>query len=209
MNDTNRALNRVLLAIVALAALTVSAAAVLLVAVPTAPALWAAIARQVVRTSDRAFGASLGPGVGLSAAALIALGVAVVFVLLLVAFIVRQGRGATSTVVTVGTDAGSAEIDVAVPAALLADRLSAVPGVAAANVSAYRVRTTPAVKVTVRCRRGASPRLIADALDEAVGRLHGALGVPLPVFAQLVGGFRARLRPAVRVDTSTSATRPS
>lgn len=49
----------------------------------------------------------------------------------------------------------------------------------------------------------------AVTVEEAVGLLDTALGVRLPVFAQLVGGFRARLRPAVRIETSTRATRPT
>lgn len=209
MNDTNRTLNRVLLAVVGLAALAASAAAMLLLTVPSAQHSWANAAHGTVTSVDRAFGRPLWPGSTVSGAALIALGAAVVFALLLIAFALRQGHGTTSTVVTVRTDDGSAEIDAAVPAALLLDRLRDVAGVASVGVSAYRVRRTPALKVTVRCRRGASPRLIADALDDAVERLHAHLGAPIPVFAQLVGGFRARLRSAVRVDTSTSATRPS
>ena len=209
MNDTNRALNRILLLIVGVAALAASAVAVLLLTVPSAGRSWAGTAHRVVTAADNAFGSPLWPGTTVSGAAVLAVAAAVVFALLLVVFILRQGHGATSTIATIHTDDGSAEIDTAVPAALLEDRLSRVTGVASVGVAAYRVRRTRALKVTVRCRRGASPRQIADALDDAVERLHAALGVPIPVFAQLVGGFRARLRSAVRVDTSTSAARPS
>lgn len=209
MNDTNRALNRVLLAVVGLAALAASASAVLLLTVPSAAHAWASAAHGSVASADRAFGSPLWRGSTVSGAALIALGAAVVFALLLIVFALRQGHGTTSTIATIRTDDGSAEIDTAVPAALLVDRLHGVAGVASVGVSAYRVHRTPALKVTVRCRRGASPRLIADALDDAVERLHAHLGTPIPVFAQLIGGFRARLRSAVRVDTSTSAARPS
>ena len=209
MNSTNRALNRLLLAITGLASLLAAAAAVLLLAVPGAASVWSRTAGNAVTTADAAFGRPLWPGTTVSAAAAVSLLAALVFVVLLLAFILRQGHGGTSTVATVGTPDGAVEIDTAIPAALIADRLDSVPGVDGVTVSAYRVRGTPALKITVRCRRGASPRTVADALDDAVSRLHDALGTPLPVYAQLVGGFRARLRAPARVDSSTSAARPS
>lgn len=209
MNNSNRALNRILLAIVGLAGLAASAAAVALLVVPGFAAGWMTAGREIVRTADTLFGTPLWAGTTVSLAAAIGLALALVFVLLLVAFVLRQGRGGTSTVLTLHGDDGSIEVDAAVPSALLDDRLSGVPGVAGVSVSAYRVRAQPVLKVTVRCRRGASARIVADALDDAVVRMQEALGAPVPVFAQLVGGFRARLAPAVRVDTSTSTVRSS
>ena len=209
MNSSNRALNRVLLAIVGVAALAASAATVAVLLVPGFAARWTAAARQVLRTADDVFGLPLWPGTTVSLAAAIGLALALVFVSLLLAFILRQGRGATSTVVALHGENGAVEVDTAVPSALLDDRLSGVPGVAGVSVSAYRVHGQPVLKVTVRCRRGAAARTIADALDDAVVQVQEALGTPLPVFAQLVGGFRARLAPPVRVDTSTSTVRSS
>ncbi|TDP98579.1 MULTISPECIES: hypothetical protein [unclassified Leifsonia] len=209
MNDTNRVINRLLLAVTGIALLAVAGLAVALIAVPDAGRLWRGIGRSATTAADGVFGVRLWPGTTLSLAALIALAVAALFVILLIVQVVRAGHGATSTVLTLSTPDGSVELDAAVPAALLTEQLKPVPGVAGVAVSAYRVRRTPALKVTVRCRRGASPREVADAVDEAVALLDSALGTTLPVFAQLVGGFRSRLQAATRVDTSTSAARPS
>lgn len=211
MNATNRALNRIVIGVVGLAALAAATGAVLLLVDPAFGRGWSDAGRRALAIADRLFAAPLWAGTTVSGAALLGLLAAAVFVLLLAAFVLRQGRGATSTVVTALTDDGAVEIDTAVTAALLAHRLDSVPGVAGTAVSAYRVRRSPALKVTVRCRRGASPRTIVDALDAATAELHTALGTPLPVFAQLVGGVRARTGRAVRVDTtpSTSAARPS
>lgn len=209
MNDTNRVINRLLLAATGIAALAVAGLAIALLVLPDAGRIWRQSGRSATTFADDVFGPDLWPGITLSLAALVALAVAALFVALLIAMIVRAGRGATSTVLTVQTPSGSVELDAAVPAALLAAQLKPVPGVAGVAVSAYRVRRTPALKVTVRCRRGASPREVADAVDEAVALLDSALGTTLPVFAQLVGGFRSRLQAATRVDTSTSAARPS
>ena len=207
MNSSNRMLNRILLGLVGLIALAVSAAATTLLLVPGFAQQWTVAARGALGTADGLFGRPLWPGTTVSATAVACLAAALVFVVLLAVFVLRQGHGGTPTVIVLHGDDGTTEIDAAVPAALLEGFLSAVRGVAGVSVSAYRVRRRPVLKVTVRCRRGASARTIADALDDAVVRMQEALGAPLPVFAQLVGGFRARLRSAVRVDTSTSAAR--
>jgi len=209
VNDTNRVVNRLVLALVGMACLLASGLAVLLVVSPVARQQWISVSRSVVPAFDAGFGRPLWPSTTLSLAAVGALAVAVVFVALLTALVLRAGRGSTSTVVTAVGDDGTTEVAADVASALLRDRLQAVPGVAGVDVSAYRVRREPALRLTVRCRRGASPRIVADAVEEAVALLDAALGVRLPVFAQLVGGFRARLRPAVRIETSTRAARPS
>lgn len=209
MNDTNRVVNRLLLVIVGVVFLAVAAGAVLLATVPAAADGWSTTSLAVLAEADRLFGAPLWPGTTVSGAALVALAAGLIFAILLIVFIVRQGRGRVGTVLTARTDHGAIEIDVAVPTALLTDALTGVPGVAGVTVVAYRVRRDPALRATIRCRRGASAHTVTAALDEAVSNLHAALGTELPVFAQLVGGFRVRLRSAVRVDTSTETVRPS
>ena len=62
MNDTNRALNRILLLIVGVAALAASAVAVLLLTVPSAGRSWAGTAHCFVTAADNAFGSPLWPG---------------------------------------------------------------------------------------------------------------------------------------------------
>ncbi|MEN0083175.1 MAG: hypothetical protein AAGC66_00270 [Leifsonia sp.] len=207
MNASNRALNRILLGLVGLIALAVTAAVVAMIVVPGFNRQWAGSARSVLATADDVFARPLWSGTRISVAALVALGAALVFVLLLAVFVLRHGRGGTSTVLSLHSPDGLTEIDTSVPAALLENLLTPVPGVAGVSVSAYQVHREPVLKVTVRCRRGASARTIANALDDAATRVQDVLGVPTPVFAQLIGGFRARLTPAVRVDTSTSTAR--
>ncbi|WP_349865061.1 hypothetical protein [Leifsonia sp. WHRI 6310E] len=208
MNNTNRALNRALLAVVGLLSLAIAASLVWLLVIPGVGALWRTWSTAALAWTDDVFGRPLWTGTTLSLAAVIALAVAVVVIVLLLAFALRQGGGSTATVVRARGEDGEIEIDTAVPAKLLVERLRGVPGVAGVAVSAYRVRRKPALKVTVDCRRGASPRTIVDAIDDAVLRLGDALGTQPTVFAQLTGGFRARVRTPVRVDTSATAVRP-
>ncbi|WP_025156322.1 hypothetical protein [Leifsonia aquatica] len=207
MNSTNRALNRALLAVIGVILVALAAALAWLLVVPGAGSLWRTGATAVLAWTDEVFGRPLWSGTTVGPAAIVALAAAVLVVVLLLAFALRQGGGATATLVRARGDDGAIEIDTAVPARLLVDRLRAVPGVAHVTVSAYRVRRQPALKLTVDCRRGASPRTIVDAVDDAVLRLGEALGAEPPVFAQLTGGFRARVRTPVRVDTGATAVR--
>ncbi|MBO1740621.1 hypothetical protein [Leifsonia sp. TF02-11] len=209
MNGTNRALNRTVLALTGLIVLGVSGLAILFLVAPAFASAWKTTSHGVLASLDELFGQRLWPSTTLNAAAVVALGAAIAFAALLLVFALRQGHGRTSTVLRATTDDGTVELDAAISAVLLEDLLSPAPGIASVDVSAYRVRRDPALKITVRCRRGASPRAVTDAVDEAVARLHAALGTPVPVFAELTGGFRARLRPAVRVDTTTSSIRSS
>ena len=74
-------------------------------------------------------------GTTMSAASLVTLAAAVVFVALLAVFVLRQGRGRTSTVVALPGDDGMAEIDTAVPAALLEEIKTAIGATAAHSIS--------------------------------------------------------------------------
>lgn len=209
MNSTNRALNRGILVVLGLASIAVAAVIGWTLVAPSAARAWLDAGRSARTWTDSVFGTPLWAGTTVSAAAVVALAAAVVLLVLLVVFIVRQGHGAAATVFSARTGDGDLDVDVSVAAALIEQRLSTVPGVAKVAVSAYRVRRVVALKVAVDCRRGASPRTIVDAIDDTVRLLGEALGSQPTVYAQLTGGFRSRLRSAVRVDTTTRAVRPS
>uniref|UniRef100_UPI0004686261 hypothetical protein n=1 Tax=Leifsonia aquatica TaxID=144185 RepID=UPI0004686261 len=182
MTSSNRALNRILLGTVGVIALVVAAAATALLVVPGFARARTRVAHSGLGTADDVFGQPLWDGTTVSAGALVSLAIALAFVVLLLVFILRQGHGATSTVIALEGEDGTIEMDASVPAALLEGFLAPVTGVAGVSVTAYRVRRQPMLKVTVRCRRGAAARTIADALDDAVVRTQEALGAPIPVF---------------------------
>ncbi|GAB3574691.1 hypothetical protein GCM10027406_05080 [Leifsonia lichenia] len=209
MNSTNRALNRALLAIVGLLSLAIGASIVWMLVDQSARTIWRDTGHTVTAWADDLFGRPLWEGTTFSLAAVIALVIALVLVVLLIAFAFRQGGGSTGTVLRARSDDGEVSIDTAIPAALLTERLAGVAGVAGLTVSAYRVRRQPTLKVTVNCRRGAAPRTVVDAIDDAVVRLGDALGARPIVYAQLTGGFRSRVRSPIRVDTSTTTARSS
>jgi len=197
MNSTARGLNRLLLAVVAIVLLAAGAVSVALVAVPGFAGAWAAQVRSALRGAPAWAGSPLvGPvsalGVGIAA-------VALVLALLLLAFIARQGGGRTTRVAEEHRDAGTTLVDLGVPRRLLEEELTDRPEFVAVRVSAYRVRRTPALKVSVQCRRGVAPSTASSAVTDALEGLDEILGTSIPALVQVSGGFRSRLAGRARL----------
>jgi hypothetical protein len=201
MNDTNRALNRIVVFVVGLVLLLAGVA----VAVG---ALWPDVQQTV---SDGASDASGQVTDALSGGQVWILWVTaaacLVLALLLVAFIVRQGGGRTSTLIDLSESDGSRSpsgghvvIDAKVAANVLEEALSGTPGVLAADVVAFRVKGENVLRVTVDARRGASPVELRRAVDEAVSRWDDLLGTVTPVVVQINGGLRTQMSGATRLD---------
>lgn len=189
MNTTNRGLNRLLILVVGLLLLAAGAAALLLALVPAVTSGWRSTATQL-RSGAQPWVAD--PVVG--GASLLVLGialVALVLIVLLLAFVVRQGHGRSGAALTQHDGSSTTRIDLAVPKALLEEHLKQRGEIVALRISAYEVRSTPMLKITARCRRGISPAVVADLIGEAVDGLEQIVGADVPAFVQLTGGFRA------------------
>lgn len=215
MNSTNRVLNRLLLVCVGLVLLAIGVAA-------AAAAFVAALAeafedasadvlaglgdvlsqtRLVPDAADGAFGA------GISWIPVALVGLFALAIILLLVFVFRQGRGHTGRVYSAGGGArreaaaseGRLLIETAVPQQALQEFLEGHPEIVSSRVSAYSVRTTPTLKVSVTCRRGVSPDDAARIVDEGLLALDGLLGVELPALVQLSGGFRAKTAKGTRL----------
>lgn len=164
--------------------------------------------------------AAVGAGVSWIPVALVA--VFVVAIVLLLVFIFRQGHGHTGRVHSVdhgtrsdggtrledGTrragdartaSAGRILIESAVPQQALQQFLAGHPEIVSSRVSAYAVRKTPTLKVSVTCRRGVSPDDAARIVDDGLLALDHLLGVELPALVQLSGGFRSKTTKSSRV----------
>lgn len=195
MNSTNRALNRIFLAIVGLAFLGVALTAIAWLVSAQWRSQSSEFLTTVVNSADHAFGMPLWHGTTVSGAALIALAVALLVIVLLIIFALRQGRGSTSELAHFESEDGSVSIDTAIAQTLLRSKLTATSGVASVNVSGYRVRSHhTALKVSITAKRGVSPRNLVEALDTSTEQLHEIVGIPLTVFGELVGGTRTSIR---------------
>lgn len=124
--------------------------------------------------------------------------VALVIVVLSVAWIVTRGRGRTRTAID-----GELSMDARVVDDLLTDALSDEPDVVAVSAAAYRVRGRTVLRVRVDARRGADLRRLTDAVHRSIDQLDEAIGADqeqrLPVFTHITSGLRASLSREHRV----------
>lgn len=198
MNTTNRAANRLFLLVLGVLLIAAGATAILLAALPAFTAGWKQQATALPAGLPTWATATVIGTVGWLA---IAVGVvALILVILLIAFIVRQGHGhAASVLERRNGPTGRTRVDLAVPRSLLTAQLEENPDILASRVTAYDVRGTPTLKVSVRARRGVSPAAITDDVLAALRSLDAVLGEELPTYLQISGGFRARTASRARV----------
>lgn len=191
MNNTNRGANRLLIVIIAVLLIAAGAVAIALGAIPAVTSAWKQQGSAIKSSAPDWVGKAVT-----GTASLLVLGiilVALILIVLLIVFIVRQGGGHTSRVLQKNTSpTASTTIDLTVPRTLLSDHLSDLPELLTNRVTAYRVRRTPMLKISVRARRGIAPNDAADAVIGALTTLDSILGFELPAMVQISGGFRAR-----------------
>lgn len=208
MNATNRVVGRAALVVVGLLLLVLGAGAVLVSTLPTAAALWHGLARPGLD--------ALGTGARRDAGVLawtVVLGGAVVVGVLALVVLATIGGGRTGVVLEDGGDGdrgdgvgvdgagvgGVVRIESAAVEHALSTAVGALPEVASLVVDVHRVRGLSAVRVLVRARRGASPRVITDRVEVIVADLDAVLGEELPVLLEVVrGGLGAGRESRVR-----------
>lgn len=197
MTTTNRFLNRALLFVVGLILLLAGGVVVVGALLPD-------VQRSVSTAAQDATDPTAQALTGQPWILWVSAVVALVLILLLVRFIVRQGRGRTSTLVRVssrGADgAGSVVIDAKVAEQVLEEALTRDPSIVSVDVTAFEIRRQNVLRVTAHTRRGVSPVQTRRAVDTAVRRWDALLGEETPVVVQIVSGLRDRLSGAARVE---------
>ena len=182
MTATNRFANRVLLALLGVAALGVGAWVVLrgypqllpMVTLPDIPqldttALWAVTASAAV---------------------------AVILALL---WTVTRGRARSSRLLRDASTDGSVEFDVKVASDLLSAALQHRPDILSVKVASYRVRRSLALLITVNARTGCDLPRLRDDVGHSVEALDQLLERRIPVLLHVTSGVRATLAREQRV----------
>ncbi|KQQ05999.1 MULTISPECIES: hypothetical protein [unclassified Rathayibacter] len=200
MTTTNRFLNRLLLFVVGLVLLVVGGAV-------AAGSLLPDVQQTVSTAADDATQPTTDALNGQPWILWVSAVVALVLILLLVRFIVRQGRGRTSTLLRVGSGSGagtptggSVTIDAKVAEQVLEEALSHDSAIVSVDVTAFEIRQQNVLRVTAHTRRGVSPVQVRRSIDTAVRRWDALLGEETPVVIQIVGGLRSRASSPARVS---------
>ncbi|MDQ1131199.1 hypothetical protein [Microbacterium sp. SORGH_AS_0888] len=181
MTRSNRTLNRVILALLGLIALSGAAA----LALP-----WLDVPTPFLASGD-----AVVQGLGEPTVLWIGVGAAAVIVALSIAWIATRGRGHT----TAAWEDDALRIDGRVVEDMLQTGLAANADVLGVSATPYRLRGARILGVRVICRRRTAVPLLLQDLRRAVAELDATFGTPLPLVIHVSGGTRSRFRSATAI----------
>lgn len=183
MTSTNRFGNRLLLALLGLAAIAAGGWVVL----RAYPALLPQLSLPDIP-------AALDPTALWIVAAALAVAIA-----LSVVWMLTRGRGRTSRLLRDESSDGSVEFDARVAGDILSAHLDRQPDLLSVRVASYRVRRTQALLITVSARGGTDLPRLRDDVARAVEGLDNGLGRRIPVLLHVTSGVRASFAREQRV----------
>ncbi|MEO3941216.1 hypothetical protein V3C41_09065 [Paenarthrobacter nicotinovorans] len=215
MRQTNRALNRIILALLGVALLGAGAAVFAAGTLSGAADTWTTVAtsgRDYLRTLAgtaplpdplRSWWLVAGIAVLLAGAALSA------------AWLATQGGGRTPRLAeqldepseaggaledaeaeganSLGGSRGRTVVDVGLVAAAIREALSTNRDVLATSVSAWESRRGTALRLRIEARKGSSPRDLANTAEELIREIDALLGHPMPVLVRITSGARTQV----------------
>lgn len=194
MRRTNRALNRVLLALLGTALLGSGAAFIAAGTLPGAADVWANLGASAADQLRGLLGAAPLPAPVRSwwmvaGAATLLLGAG-----LSAAWLASQGGGRTPRLAeeSNGSD-GQTVVDVGLISAAVQEALSGNRNVLATSVSAWETRRGTALRLRMEARKGTSPRELADTAEQLITEIDAWLGHPVPVLVRITSGARTRV----------------
>lgn len=200
MSQTNRTLNRILLALLGLVLLVAGALTAAAGLVPEVAAAWTATAASGLDRCGELLSTAPLPGAARSWWAVAAVAGLVLAAALSIAWLASQGGGRTPRVLTARDgDRGSTVVDTGLVAACISESLAGNRQVLRSSVSAWGLHGTTGLRLRLEARQGASPREIADTAEDLVLGLDRLLGHPVPVLVRITSGPRSKAAGGNRV----------
>ncbi len=194
MSHTNRALNRILLALAGLMLLVAGAATAAAGILPDVAAAWAATGSSLMDQAGGLLASAPLPGPARSWWAVAGVSVLVLAAGLSIAWLASQGGGRTPSVSReVDERLGTTVVETGLVSAAVKQALDGHPLVLGTSVSAWETRGGSGLRLRLQARQGASPREIADTADELVRGIDAMLGHPLPVLVRITSGTRTKV----------------
>lgn len=192
MNATRRGLNRTVIFLIAVVLIAIGAATALTGLWPTAKQYWldwtaqagTYIAEKLEATRIQAFGLEL------SWIWLVVLAVMLLLFFLLFSWIGSQGGGRTGVLDREKSAEGNVTMHNDIAGSALKDALADDPRILSASVSTWKVRRESGLKISVQARKGASPREMANAVENLVNGLDSLVGKRLPLLISINTGVR-------------------
>lgn len=194
MSNTNRALNRILLAVTGLVLLAAGAATAAAGLVPGVAGEWAAAGTSLMDHARAMLAAAPLPGPARSWWAVAGVAALVLAAGLCLAWLASQGGGRTPRLAREEDgNQGATVVDAGLVAAAVNEALEGNRLVLGSAVSAWEGRRGTALRLRLQARKGASPRELADTAEELVRGIDAWLGHPVPVLVRITSGPRSKL----------------
>jgi hypothetical protein len=197
MNNTNRALNRIVLLLIGIVFLLLGAAAVAVIAWPAAAEYWTRAGEASGAWIEQAIETTMIGATTLSWIALAVLALILLLVILLIVALLGTIGGSRSHLVFRSNAQENPLGRLMVEEGFVSDALKHSLGqrdeILFSNVTANDIRKQPVMHVSVTPRQNTSPRHVAEDVDQLVTNLAAMTGRDLPTFISIHSGFRAKL----------------
>lgn len=196
MNNTNRALNRIVLFVIGLIFFALGAAVIAIVAWPTAGEVWTTAGESVDGWLAQAVETTAIAGTTLSWIGIAAVAaVVVVIVLLILALTSIRGRRSKTLLRSSGAQnpLGRVTVTESFVSDALKNSLASQDDVLSTSVTANTIRKEPVLHVSVTPRQNTSPRQVVDQVDRLVANLATLTGQDTATYISVHSGLRAKL----------------
>jgi hypothetical protein len=196
MNNTNRALNRIVLFVIGLVFLALGAVVITATAWPSAREVWTTAGEsadswlaQTAETTRIAGTSATWIGVGAVAAILI------VIVLLILALTSVSGRRSKMLLRSSGAQnpLGRVTVTESFVSDAIKNSLNADDDLLSTSVTANTIRNTPVLHVSVTPRQNTSPRQVVERVDQLLTNLVTLTGQETPTYISVHSNLRAKL----------------
>ncbi|MGY3319476.1 hypothetical protein [Arthrobacter sp. TE12232] len=194
MSQTNRALNRIILALAGLVLLAAGAATAAAGMMRGVAASWAATGSSLMDHAGSLLDSAPLPGPARSWWAVAGVAALILAAGLSIAWLASQGGGRTPRVGREADgDRGTTVVETGLIAAAVKQALEGNRLVLGTSVSAWESRGKTGLRLRLQARQGASPREIADTAEDLVQGIDALLGHPLPVLVRITSGTRTKV----------------
>lgn len=196
MNNTNRAVNRIVLFVIGLVLLALGAVVIAAAAWPTARELWTTAGEsadgwlaQTGEVTRIAGSSATWIGVGAVAA------IVIVIVLLILALTSVSGRRSKMLLRSSGSQnpLGRVTVTESFVSDAIKNSLDADDDLLTTSVTANTIRTVPVLHVSVTPRQNTSPRQVVERVDQLLTNLVTLTGQETPTYISVHSGLRAKL----------------
>ncbi len=196
MNNTNRALNRIVLFVIGLVFLALGAAVIAVSSWPSAGDVWTSAGEsvdgwiaQAAETTRIAGSSATWIGVGAVAAILI------VIVLLILALTSVSGRRSKTVLRSNGAQnpLGRVTVTESFVSDAIKNSLDADDDLLTTSVTANTIRKVPVLHVSVTPRQNTSPRQVVERVDQLLTNLVTLTGQETATYVSVHSGLRAKL----------------